>query len=206
MPDDLRAELEKSANKKGWSLSQELLWRVRSSYNKQREREEEWRSTRAICYLIGEIAKSVGYFEPSKWHRSHFAFRAFRLAVAQLLEDMEPPADAHNPYEPIIENYRKQGSKLFLAIADKLAPMYKTPETTADATAKRLIEEVVHPRLEEDVFKYLRNHPHPLVKNVAEATMDNIYGMADVRRDLGVRAAEPKNLTPLGSLVPLLRE
>ena len=89
MPDDLRDELELSANKKGWSLTQELLWRLRSSYQRQRQERRRPPATRAICFLIGEIAGYASAFNPAEWHRSPFAFKAFRLAVARLLGALE---------------------------------------------------------------------------------------------------------------------
>src|SRR5271156_2804429 len=35
MPEDLRRQLEQSSTKKGWSLTQELLWHLDSSYKRQ---------------------------------------------------------------------------------------------------------------------------------------------------------------------------
>ena len=61
MPEDLRHQLEKSATKKGWSLTQELLWRLNSSYKKQRERESVRGHpvVRALGFLISELIGRV---------------------------------------------------------------------------------------------------------------------------------------------------
>src|SRR5262249_16281374 len=194
MPDDLREQLERSANKRGWSLSQELLMRLHLSYAKQREERERRPATRALCFLIGELARRLGFFDG--WHRSPFVFRTFRLSVAQLLETLEPTGDADNPYEPIIENFRKflpdnlpdsQVGQLSNRLAALLAngEVLKSPEALADVTAKKLMEEVVHPDLREDEWKQVqKNHPDPRMRGWAEAFVDHAYTMANVRRDL----------------------
>src|SRR5262245_52078195 len=96
MPDDLRAKLEKSAEQKGWSLTQELLARLESSYRQERDELDRPPVMRAIRYLIDGIAGRVSYYGQWDWRRSPFAFRVFRLAVGQLLEALEPAGDMQN--------------------------------------------------------------------------------------------------------------
>ena len=71
MPDGLRDKLENSAKKKGRNLTQELLWRLEWSYRKQAEEEFKPPATRAICFLIGEIAEQIAFL------------RAFVLVIAR---------------------------------------------------------------------------------------------------------------------------
>ena len=186
MPDDLRAELERSANKKGWSLSQELLWRVRSSYKRQREEERRSPATRALCFLLSELAERVGLPNIAEWHRNPFAFRAFRLALAQVLERLEPAGEIKSPpgYKRLTEAFRTH-------IAPKrFAECTKTPETFADYLSKRLMMEILHPDpLWETALRELLLSDFGVV---ARGLLDNIYSIADVRRDLGIPASEPK--------------
>jgi hypothetical protein len=187
MPDDLRAELKKSADKRGWSLSQELLWRVQSSYKRQREQERRPPATRALCFLISEIAERVGFFKISEWHRSAFAFRAFRLAVGQVFEALEPNTGMKNPYERLPEAFRQTGSP---AMAEAIASTTKTPETNAAHIAKGLLSELLlrSNRSEaEAAWRDLRNNPDAEIRALSEHMLDILYGMDDARRDLGIQ-------------------
>jgi hypothetical protein len=187
MPDDLRAEVQKAANKKGWSLTQELLWRVRSSYKRQREEERRPPATRALCFLISEIAERVGYYNPSKWHRSTFAFRAFRLAVGQLLETLEPTGDMKNPYRGLSEAFRQIGSP---SMAEVIALNTETPESVGAHAAKTLVDELLYPRPGlEAQWRQLVDHPE--VGRLAEGMLDTLYGVAHARRDLGIQLGDP---------------
>ena len=155
MPDDLRKKLETSAKGKDCSLTQELLWRLQSSYRKQHEEEFRTPATRAICFLIANLADRIsGQFAEfagshrerlALWHRNPFQFHAFRLAVAQLLEALEPRGDMQNPYEPIVENFPK--NDIFKPKYDEMAADLRTPETLANwfaeiHTSRNAISEV----------------------------------------------------------------
>src|SRR3974390_1784966 len=91
MPDDMRARLDAAARKKGWSLSQELLWRLRVSFEKENYRDQRDPATRALCFLIAETAQRVHFNVPLEWQRNPFLFKAFKLAVATLLDALQPP-------------------------------------------------------------------------------------------------------------------
>src|SRR5215204_2534089 len=92
MPKEMREELEKAANKRDWSVSQELLRRLNASFMRDRERSRD-RSLRALCFLISEIAEGVVLPIPDfrldnlrpLWRTNPFLFRAFKLAVGKLL-------------------------------------------------------------------------------------------------------------------------
>jgi hypothetical protein len=190
MPDDLRFELERSANKKGWSLTQELLWRVRSSYMRRREEERRTPATRALCFLIGEIAQQAG-LTISEWHRCPFAFRAFRLAAARLLEALEPPGDLQNPYDDY-EGLLRGVLREDTLMANEMAASLKTPESLADAITGRIMHELLHPHQPgwEESLRELRLRGHPEGQRLADYLLDSLYGMSDVRRDLGIPIGE----------------
>ena len=152
MPDDLREKLESSARSKDRSLTQELLWRLQGSYRKQHEDEFRPPATRAICFLIANLADRITFPEfagsyrerLAVWHRNPFQFRAFRLAVAKLLEALEPLGDMQNPYEPMVENFPK--NDIFKPKYDEMAADLRTPETLAEWFAQSILAEMLYPR------------------------------------------------------------
>jgi Arc-like DNA binding domain len=189
MPDDLRAELERSANKKGRSLSQELLWRLRSSYRTEREQERRPPASRAISFLISELAERIGSFHLSEWHRYPLVFRAFRLAAAKVLEALEPrtgdPALTLNPFALIAEADRQ-------VFADETLPAHDTPESFADFVANGLIHDLLHGRPQmQAALRNMRNDPAPELRDLAAAVLDMLYGVEDARRDLEIRVFGP---------------
>ena len=182
MPEDLRHQLEKSATKKGWSLTQELLWRLDSSYKKQRERESVRGHpvVRALGFLISELIGRVVMELGKDWHRDPFIFRAFRLGIGKLLEALEPPGDVSGPYQLgyTFDPERRLTTKEWHA-------SFMTPEARGDFVAKEVLNELLRPNPQlEKVFRELRSHPRhgPL----AEMFLDGFYGFADVRRDMGI--------------------
>ena len=181
MPSDLRGQLERSAEKKGWSLSQELLWRLDSSYKKQRNRERATPVTRALSFLFGELISRVAFPDRSGgWHRNPFLFRALRLAIDKLLEALEPPGDVQGPYEEGLELYAHSHFS-----SEEIVASYMTPEARADLAAKQLLDALMRPdpRMETGL-RELRSHP--VHGPVAEMLLDDFYGFADVRRDMGI--------------------
>jgi hypothetical protein len=186
MPDDLRSELETAAKKKGWSLTQELLWRVRSSYRRQREEERRPPATRALCFLISEIAVRIGFFKLSEWHRSTFAFRAFRLAVGQLLETLEPTGEMKNPFKSLQKVWHQGGPGV--TPLPGAALILETPESLGAHTAKVVVDELRgrSPDWERHA-KEFRNDPDPEFRAIAQLMLETVYGMADARRDMGIQ-------------------
>jgi hypothetical protein len=175
MPDDLRAELEESANKRGWSLTQELLWRVRSSYTRQRGEARRSPATRAICFLIANVADRLSLDRPetSAWYHDPFMYRAFRLAVGHILQALEPPGEIKNPYEGRVRI--RTGAQ---------APPPETPEEVARDTAAGLLYQAYHPSNMQAVFRDAKSSPDARVRQAAELLLDNAYGFEDVQRDL----------------------
>jgi hypothetical protein len=183
MPDDLRGKLETAAKKRGWSLSQELQWRVRSSYRKQSEEERRPPATRALCFLISEIAERVGFFQLSEWHRNVFAFRAFRLAVGQLLETLEPTGDMKSPFVEGLPAalYGARGGW-------EIGPIFETPENLGAHTAKVLEDELRGRSPDwERISKQLSDDPD--LRGIAELMLETVYSMVNARRDLGIQGS-----------------
>jgi hypothetical protein len=187
MPDDLRTELEKAAKKRGRSLTDELLGRLRLSFAREREQERD-RATRGICYLISQIAGPwVSVEEP--WTHDPFKFRAFKLGVAKLLDALEPPGEARSPYDPA-------GPKLLLMA-------YETPESAGDHLATGTLNMLLQPRPVPDPDTLTRfadavGLPEYFRARFIEALKQQTYGMSDARRDLALYGMSERDLALKG--------
>jgi hypothetical protein len=173
MPDDMRARLEAAARKRGRNVSEELLARLNASFARERELERE-RATRALMHMLSAAADLPAIYAkfsrlPKRpWTRDPFLFQSFRLAVAQVLDELEPPGDPRS----------------FDAKPGKLLP-FDTPEDLADFMSKELLLALSEPN-------------RLLVRAKASgANLDEYqqgaYALLNVRRDLGLGNDEPKS-------------
>jgi hypothetical protein len=188
MPDDMRARLDAAARKKGWSLSQQLLWRLRVSFEKENHADHRDPATRALCFLIAETAQRVHIGIPVEWHRNPFLFRAFKLAVASLLDALAPAGAVESPLPEFSKVLEPRELQL---IGDR----WKTPETAAAEAAKLTLTSLLLPAHDvEDVKTRLRGLNFPERPNLSEELIKEFerefYVMANARRDLGID--EPK--------------
>jgi len=102
--DHLRGQLEAAARKRtkrkaGWNLSQEILYRLRWSIERERE-DRRNPALRALCDLISGMAKRELHTDvpqQQSWHQDPFTFRAFKVAVAKLLGKLEPVGEMRPP-------------------------------------------------------------------------------------------------------------
>ncbi len=200
MPADMRAELEAVAQKKGWSLTQELLWRLRASLS-QRSNPHRDRAGRALGFLVGDIARQISSGD-SNWHLNPFLFRAFTLAVAKLFDALAPVGEMVPPYderERFFTEHLKQmneeeavGIRVLLHLNKRDAEKHKTPEDLGDSVAAVTLDLLLRRSPIGDSFlgdSYLKD-PDSIVRGVAKVAQEQSYAMSDVRRDLGID--EPK--------------
>jgi hypothetical protein len=100
MPADMRAGLERSAAKRrqgGWSLTQEILWRLQRSFDRERDERRD-PASRALCYLLAEVISAVAPNTAGpNWRSDPFAFRAIKLAFGQILDALEPKGEIRTP-------------------------------------------------------------------------------------------------------------
>jgi hypothetical protein len=189
MPDNIRAELEAAAKKRGWSLTQELLWRLRVSLSKDREDRRD-SALRAICFLITLMAtRSLHTRRPGKpWYQDPFTFRAFKLAVAKLLEGLEPRGEISIPFYE--SGTRFAGYPIY-------STLIKTPEDAAEDAAGYQLARLFHSRAEPvtpDHREWMRILPGISSPAELDEFVDyyerEVYALSDARRDLGIK--EPK--------------
>lgn len=178
--DDLRGELAAAASnrakrnkrKSGWSLSQEILYRLRNSLNLDRESSRS-PAIRAICFLIADMAARELYTDRwQSWHRDPFAFAAFKAAVAELLDDLAPPGDVQPPPElaPVIDPLSGIG------VLDK-------PEQLGGYAASKemIMLRLSSPLSKDEPVNWLRMQSHILPESI-EAFEQDIYKWARIRR------------------------
>src|SRR6516225_956648 len=82
MPQDLRDQLEQARKASRRSLSQELLWRAKISFERDRDLSRD-RALRAFCFLFSELAQAIcpsGFPDDiPDWRFDPWLFQAFRL-------------------------------------------------------------------------------------------------------------------------------
>ena len=93
IPATMRDELEKAADKRRlrkWNGSDELRRRLQESFDQDRKNYSD-PETQALCFLFADLSVNVHRGTPN-WRSNPFLFRAFKLAVAKLLDNMPSPA------------------------------------------------------------------------------------------------------------------
>jgi hypothetical protein len=199
--DDLREQLEAVATarqKRNWNLSQEILLRLRISLNNERE-EQRSPAMRALCFLIAQLAdhvvgpkmlgegKEVAIYN---WRADPFFYRAFKIAVGQLLDALEPPGPI-KAYP--IKITREDGPDLdigdYEAGLDPSLRRYLETFETPEARAQYSIDYVLtafrgFPQWSAEV----REEQRKLVTEYGFPTqIREFYGMPDAARDLAVK-------------------
>jgi len=203
MPNDVRAELEAAARRRNRNLTDELIGRIRVSFAREHEQRRD-PATRALLFLISQLAEQVHLNSPIEWHQNPFMFRAFKLAVARLLDALEPSGKIQPPYEDV--------GRAFLEVArgakEKPAPVlvqsqwfvdqYQTPEKTAAVVADSILRLFLggSSTLNEHV-PYLRDlaakHPeNEIYKGLFDNLLRDRYRMSDARRALQLKPKSQK--------------
>jgi hypothetical protein len=110
LPPDVRDHIEAAikTRRPGWTLTDELVGRLRWSLNRDREVRRN-SAMRALCDLISDMAKRELHTDRQRsWHQDPFTFRAFRFAVAKLLDELEPVGEMRPP-PPLAEVFKAWG-------------------------------------------------------------------------------------------------
>jgi hypothetical protein len=206
MPEGLRKQLEAAAIKSGRSASQELLRRLNNSFIRDRHK-DRGPPIRAICFLISELASSVQWRRSPQWHRNPFTFRAFKIGVAKLLDAIEPKGEIQPlPLGSYIEEVKKRVKgdpleKEYVQSAKFLVKGWKSPQQVANRAVKSTLRDLFVPR--KAVITLVENeHTSEYARSLYASSVrehERIwYGMADVRRDLGL-LTKLKKVGPSGA-------
>ena len=172
MPDDLRAELEMAAQKRGRNLTDELIGRLRRSFSREREERRD-PAMRALCHLISEMGRRnlrTGRSKKPAWHRDRFTFRAFKLALAQMLDALEPSGEIRPPTD----------------MTDMYGRPFQTPEALAKYAAADVLYGLFHsePLTREHKAMLLEDYRQLGIPELLPEFERELYAFADARRDL----------------------
>jgi hypothetical protein len=183
----MRQQLDSSARENGRSVSQEVLRRIQESFYLERDRARD-PAMRALCFLTAQLAGDVaGLTDPQgrpefDWRTDRFFFRAFKLAMAKVLDVLEPSGEIRSPKD-MLDNLDKdeEGIRLF----EMVKATYETPEARADAAARTLLSSLKQPRFNSRYFDEIA--PNHKAKGLQE-----FYGFLDARRDLQLKSESKK--------------
>jgi hypothetical protein len=196
MPEDLRERLVRAADNNDRSITQEVLRRLHDSFTRDRSKERD-PAMRALCFLIAETAHQVagppvtnkdGTEAPMfNWRSNPFFFRAFKLAVGQVLDALQPPGDANDGPRvqlklfPNVETATQEEGD---SLAAWFMRSFESPQARADYAARHVLgtltmvsEQSIEERTAEarrlgriGIASFLREH----------------YGMIDAAKDLQI--------------------
>jgi hypothetical protein len=199
IPDDLRRQLEFEATE-GATVSERLLWHLRRSINRKREEDRD-PPMKALCFVFAETAHQVvgvhilneesnSEMPAFDWRWTPFFYRAFKLAVGQILDALEPKGEIKRPDIRLSTKAQSEWAKLEEkegtdSAVSRFLRSWETPEARANYAADYILNYA------------LRTIPHYSAKERAQARarLDSMnipsawrefYGMPDAARDLTV--------------------
>ena len=185
----MRKQLESAAKKKGWSLTQEILWRVQNSFEQDSKFSSVDPPARALTFLFEENLNWVyevcelwvtegEEHRADEWHLDRFTFRMFRIALCKLLEALEPKGEIRPPLD-----WKK--------LAEDVEPeLQREPKRDADLSRASLASWKSPEARAEYIANSIWSSLQRTVPTKDEIEADQIlgvkasYGMSDVRRDL----------------------
>jgi hypothetical protein len=199
VPADMRVLLERGAKKRrpyAWSISQELIARLRQAYVEERKNERD-PAIRALCFLIAETAHQIAgphvFDEATKteaplfdWRSNPFFFRAFKLAVAQVLDSLQPPGEVKAPQTrtslfPNSEGATQEEADSFSARFDR---SFESPEARADYAAGYILNSLA--MVTDQSIEEHREEARRLERIGVPSFLREHFGMVDAARDLKV--------------------
>jgi hypothetical protein len=183
MPAEMREQLDSSASENGRSVSQEVLRRINESFYLERDKARD-PALRALCFLIAQLAGHVaGLTDPKgrpafNWRTDRFFFRAFKLAVAKVLDALEPSGEIRSPKE-MFDNLDKDEEGIRLHELFKAT--YETPEARAETAARTLLSSLK--QLDPSTHYFFEE----IAPNHKATAWSEYYGLEAARRDLQVK-------------------
>ena len=141
---------------------------------------------RALCFLFSELGVAVHSNIPD-WHSNPFLFRAFKIAVAKLLDTLEPSGDTDRPPDSFVALWKD---------SEMLTQRIESPTSLADQAAGNVLwaYEKPHPSgsVWEDAMRSFGIEVKDMSIQLQDSLKHSFYGMADAQRDLAVKAQRGK--------------
>ena len=177
IPAELRRHLKQAADAKGKSVSEELIWRIHGSFGRERDKESD-PELRALCFVIAKLSRdAVGFWDVDgtpqfSWRSDPFFFRAFKIAVARVLDALDPGGVAQPPK---IEKTADEGRSLR---RPEFFMSFRSPKERGEYAAKIRLA-LLHEAEANPDLEWLKVHPE-----IWTQVTDELYGMYDARRAL----------------------
>jgi hypothetical protein len=190
MPGEMRRQLEAVALAKGRSVGQEVLRRIQETFRNDRDRARD-PAMQALSFLIAQLAAEVAGFTDDKgqpafdWRTNPFFFRAFKLAIAKVLDALEPAGEIRPPQE-ILNAQLQEESTEGLAFMKMFKATYDTPEIRADTAVRKVMSSLMQPTFDARYFD-------EVAPNHKASGEREYYGFLDVRRALQVKSKGQKS-------------
>jgi hypothetical protein len=141
LPTETRSDLQKAAKANRRSITQELLHRLDESFKEDRKNYRD-PAAKALCFLFSELAEYVHHGTPD-WRSDPFLFRAFKLAVPTLLDNLpEPPGKIETPgllksiLEVLSRDEPMNKTEFARGERERINRIMKSPEALAEFAAK----------------------------------------------------------------------
>jgi hypothetical protein len=179
----LRDKLEAAASAKDKNLSQEILWRLEGSFGKERDKAND-PELRALCFLVAKLTRDVvGFWDVegrplSNWRSDPFFFRAFKIAVAELLDALDPGGEAVPPTVNVAASGTSRLSPEFFS-------SFESPQERGRYAAKIRLALLREAGPSPDL-NWLKTLDHGIWTQVA----DELYGLSDARQALENKTRE----------------
>ena len=193
MPQDLRDQLQRARQASGRSLSQELLWRAKSSFDRDRGQSRD-RTLRAFCFLFSELAQVIAV-NPElvpDWRFDPWLFQTFKLAVAKLLDRFQPAGKMTLPefWQFVRETPDAGGLPPNKEERERIT---ESPEAMADYVVRNVLSGFNSPQSVGHLYKGWKGlearMTDPYRRRAAGRLTEELgatyYGMIDAQRDLG---------------------
>ena len=192
MPQDLRDQLERARQASRRSMSQELLWRAKMSFDRDRDLSRD-RAMRAFCFLFSELAQVICVdpkLEPD-WRFDPWLFQAFKLAVVKLLDRFQPAGKMKLPEFWQFVREAPDTDGLFPNREERKG-MTESPEAMADYAVQKVLSNFSDPRQVGRMYKGGKGMDEKMADPSDRRIMGHLiqelettyYGMIDAHRDL----------------------
>jgi hypothetical protein len=187
VPAELRAQLEAAARRRGRNVSEELLARLNSSFQRERDKAVD-PAMRALNFLFSTLAYSVHWNMPN-WRSDAFLFKAIKIGIAKLLDALEPGGDADLP-----DFWRAAATMspdiIFRPVLEDWMRATQSPEDMADYAVRNTLHSFVSPRplQNSEALRGLASTPgwEELGGRILRDQEGHFYGMKDAKRDLAI--------------------
>jgi Arc-like DNA binding domain len=197
MPPDLYDRLERTRQARGRSFNQELLNRLKESFDYDRIRSGD-RSLRAFCFLFSELAQVI-CLNPEQapdWRSDPWPFQAFKLAVAKLLDRFQPVGEMKLPKW---WRFARESPSAVLSTKEEIERITESPEAMAEHAVQQVLRSFTNPQRLWAAYKGMKGMEEklppdvrPWANRLAQKWNTTFYSMDDAQRDLAPKLRRKK--------------